>query len=337
MRQGVFLPTATLSKMKDITMKRSIFLISLVVMLVLAISACAAPTATAQPTTQPTAIPTQGPLEFTDGLGRTVTFALTPQRIVSLAPSATEILYAVGADAQMVGRDSFSNFPEEATALADVGGSMGSYSYEVVTSLNPDLVVAAEINTPEQVKALEDLGLTVYYIGNPASLEDLYSILQTLGQITGHAETASALVDSLKTRVDTVTAKTAAVKTTPLVFYELDGSEPSKPWTAGPGTFIDLLITKAGGRNVGSVLSGSWAQISAEELLLQNPQIILLGDAAYGTTPEQVASRAGWNTIDAVINGKVFAFNDDLVSRPGPRLVDALEELSKLLHPEFYQ
>ena len=235
-------------------MKRSIFFISLVVMLVLAISACAAPAATAQPTTQPTAIPTQGPLEFTDGLGRTVTFASTPQRIVSLAPSATEILYAVGAGAQMVGRDSFSNYPEEAKALADVGGSMGSYSYEVVTSLNPDLVVAAEINTPEQVKALEDLGLTVYYIGNPTSLEDLYSILQTLGQITGHAETATALVDSLKTRVDAVTAKTAAVKTTPLVFYELDGSEPSKPWTAGPGTFIDLLITQAGGRNVGQCL-----------------------------------------------------------------------------------
>ena len=318
-------------------MKRSIFFISLAAMLVLVISACAAPASTAQTTALPTEIPTQGPLVFTDGLGRSVTFASIPQRIVSLAPSATEILFSVGAGTQMVGRDSFSNYPEEAKALADVGGSMGSYSYEVVTSLNPDLVVAAEINTPEQVKALEDLGLTVYYIGNPASLEDLYSILQTLGQITGHADTATALVDSLKTRVDAVTAKTATVKTTPLVFYELDGSEPSKPWTAGPGTFIDLLITQAGGRNVGSVLSGSWAQISAEELLLQNPQIILLGDAAYGTTPEQVAARAGWNTIDAVINGKVFAFNDDLVSRPGPRLVDALEELSKLLHPELYQ
>ena len=184
---------------------------------------------------------------------------------------------------------------------------------------------------------MEDLGLTVYYITNPVSLDGLYSILQTLGQITGHADTAATLVDSLKTRVDVVTAKTAIVTTTPLVFYELDGSEPAKPWTAGPGTFIDLLIAKAGGKNVGSVLSGSWAQISVEELLLQNPQIILLGDAAYGTTPEQVAARAGWDTMDAVVNGKIFAFNDDLVSRPGPRLVDALEELSKLLHPELYQ
>ena len=318
-------------------MNKKLPIISLLVILTLAISGCAAPAPTTQPTALPTAIPTQGPLEFTDGLGRLVTLAETPQRIVSLAPSATEILYAVGAGAQMVGRDSFSNYPEEAKTLADVGGSMGSYSYEVVTNLNPDLVVAAEINTPEQVKALEDLGLTVYYIANPVSLDGLYSILETIGQITGHADTATKLVDSLKTRVDIVAAKTATITSTPLVFYELDGSEPAKPWTAGPGTFIDLLITKAGGKNVGSVLSGSWAQISAEELLLQNPQIILLGDAAYGTTPEQVAARAGWNTIDAVVNGKVFAFNDDLVSRPGPRLVDALEELSKLLHPELYQ
>jgi len=316
---------------------KKLSIISLMVILTLAISGCAVPAPTTQPTAQPTAIPTQGPLEFTDGLGRMVTLSETPQRIISLAPSATEILYAVGAGAQMVGRDSFSNYPEEAKTLADVGGSMGSYSYEVVTSLNPDLVVAAEINTPEQVKALEDLGLTVYYIANPASLEGLHAILQTIGQITGHAETAATLVNSLKTRVEVVAAKTATVTTTPLVFYELDGSEPSKPWTAGPGTFIDQLIAEAGGKNVGSVLSGSWAQISAEELLLQNPQIILLGDAAYGTTPEQVAARAGWNTIDAVVNGKVYAFNDDLVSRPGPRLVDALEELSRFLHPELYQ
>ena len=327
--------------MKDKDLKKKTTLFFILVLMITVLSSCVQP-ATVKPLVEviegvPMVLETPAPMVYTDGLGRTVTVKTIPQRIVSLAPSATEILYAVGAGRQMVGRDSFSNYPEESKTLTDVGGSMGSYSYEVVTSLNPDLVVAAEINTPEQVKALEDLGLTVYYIANPASLEGLYAILQTIGQITGHVDTAATLVNSLKTRVEVITAKTAAITTTPLVFYELDGSEPSKPWTAGPGTFIDQLIAVAGGKNVGSVLSGSWAQISAEELLLQNPQIILLGDAAYGTTPEQVAARAGWNSIDAVVNGKVFAFNDDLVSRPGPRLVDALEELSKLLHPELYQ
>lgn len=311
------------------------------------LAGCAAPTATVAPidiptkdptvTEAPTAVLTLAPMVFTDGLGRTVTLAETPVRIVSMAPSATEILYAVGAGEQMVGRDSFTNYPEASLALAEVGGSMGTYSYEMIASLNPDLVVAAEINTPEQVKALEDLGITVYYIANPTTLDTLYPILQTMGQITGHEDAATLLVESLKNRVEAVNAKTATVTTNPLVFYELDGSEPAKPWTAGSGTFIDQLIVMAGGKNVGSVLSGSWAQISAEELLVQNPQIILLGDAAYGTTPEMVAARPGWNTIDAIKSGKVYAFNDDLISRAGPRLVDALEVLSRELHPELYR
>jgi len=342
MRQGVFRPAGKELYTKDKRVKKTISIFMLFLVLTLAVAGCtAAPQEAAQPTVtateMPTAVPTPEVLEVTDGLGRVVKLAATPQRIVSLAPSATEILYAVGAGAQMVGRDSFSNYPEEAKALTDVGGSMGNYSYEVIASLTPDLVVAAEINTPEQVKALEDLGLTVYYIANPASLEDLFGILQTMGKITGQAETSAALVNSLRARVEVVVEKTKIVSFSPAVFYELDGSEPSRPWTAGPGTFIDLLIGMAGGRNVGGVLSGSWAQMSAEELLVQNPKIILLGDAAYGTTPEQVAARAGWDTIDAVKEGRIYAFNDDTVSRPGPRLVDALEELSKLIHPELYK
>jgi iron complex transport system substrate-binding protein len=311
--------------------KLAFFIASLLIIFTLA--GCAQPIVT----TNPSATATPEPMVFSDGLGRAVTLATVPQRIVSMAPSATEILYAVGAGNQMVGRDSFSNYPDQAKSLVDVGGSMGTYSYELIASLAPDLVVATEINTPEQVKALEDLGITVYYITNPTSLDGLYPILETMGMITGHEDVSTALVDSLKDRVDAVSAKTSAVTTTPLVFYELDGSEPAKPWTAGPGTFIDQLITMAGGRNVGSVLTGSWAQISVEELLVQNPQIILLGDAAYGVTPEQVAARAGWETIDAVRNGQVFAFNDDLTSRVGPRLVDALEALSQQIHPEFYK
>ena len=311
-----------------------------ILLTVMILAGCAAPTVVVEPTAAanlvPTMEPTAAPLELTDGLGRIVTLAAIPQRIVSLAPSATEILFAVGAGEQVIGRDSFSNYPEEVANLADIGGSMGSYSYETITSLNPDLVIAAEINTPEQVKALEDLGLSVYYISNPTSLGELYLILETVGTLTGNMQSASELVVSLKARVETVMQKTSSLTTKPVVFYELDGSEPAKPWTAGPGTFIDILIELAGGINVGHVLSGAWAQISAEELLVQNPEIILLGDAAYGMTAEQVAARAGWENLRAVQEGKIYAFNDDLVSRPGPRLVDALEELSKLLHPEVY-
>lgn len=284
----------------------------------------------------PAASAPQG-ITLTDGLGRTVTLAQPAARIVSLAPSATEILFAVGAGDQVVGRDSFSNYPESVKDLQDVGGSMGDYSMEKITSLNPDLVVVTEINTPEQVKSLEDLGLTVYYIKNPVQLDGLYPILETVGKLTGHDKEAAELVKSLTARVDKVVKTVAKAKDKPLVFYELDGSDPAKPWTSGPNTFMDQLIQMAGGVNVGASMKDAWAQISLEELLVQDPNLILLGDAAYGMTAEQVAARAGWESLNAVKNKAIYAFNDDMASRPGPRMVDGLEALAKLIHPELYQ
>lgn len=305
--------------MKKIT---QVFLVLTLILVMLA--GCASPAAAPQAIT------------LTDGLGRSVSLAEPAARVVSLAPSATEILFAVGAGEQVIGRDSFSNYPEAAANIQDVGGSMGDYSFEVIASLNPDLVLATEINTPEQVKALEDLGLTVYYIKNPVQLDGLFPILETIGQLTGREAEASALVKDLTARVAAVTETVAKAQTTPLVFYELDGSDPAKPWTSGPDTFMDQLIKMAGGINVGAVMQDAWAQISLEELLVQNPDLILLGDAAYGVTAEQVAARSGWQTLSAVQNNAIYPFNDDTASRPGPRMVDALEELAKLLHPELY-
>jgi iron complex transport system substrate-binding protein len=287
------------------------------------------------PTVIPIAVDTS--ITLTDGLGRTVTLEGPAERVVSMAPSVTEILYAVGAGDQVVGRDSFSDYPEEALDVTDIGGSMGDYSYETIASLNPDLVIAAEINTADQVKALEDLGLTVYYLANPTDFEGLYTAIETVGQLTGHASDAATLTDSLALRVQAVADTISQATTTPVVFYELDGSDPAKPWTSGPGTFMDMLISKAGGKNVGAALSSSWAQISVEELLVQNPEIILLGDAAYGMTPEQVAARTGWDDIAAVKDNKIFTFNDDLVSLAGPRLVDGLETIAKMIHPELFK
>lgn len=312
-------------------MKKINFWLILILVFGLALSACA-PQATTTP-----AETAAGPLTFTDGLGRTVTLAAPAQKIVSLAPSTTEMLYAVGAGAQMIGRDSFSNYPEEATKLADIGGSNGAYSYDAIAALQPDLVVAAAINTEDQVKSLTDLGLTVYYVGNPTSFEELYKSLEALGEMTGHVEEAINLTDSLNTRVQKVLDTVAAAETTPVVFYELDGSDPSKPWTSGPGTYMDMLISMAGGKNVGASLSSAWAQISVEELLTQNPDVILLGDAAYGTTVDQVKAREGWDKIKAVQTDAIYSFNDDLVSRAGPRLVQGLEELAKTIHPELYK
>jgi len=256
------------------------------------------------------------------------------QRVVSLAPSNTEILFAIGAGSQVVGRDELSDYPEEAKAVESVGGSMGDFSTEAIVALEPDLVLASELNTPELVKTLEDLGLKVYYLPNPKSFEALYENLATVGQLTGHDVTE--LVDSLEARVTAVDEKIAPISFRPTVFYELDGTDPLKPWTSGPGTFVDLLIARAGGFNVGSTVQGEWAQISSEELVAANPSIILLGDALYGVTVESVAARTGWDSIAAVENNAIYPFNPDLATRPGPRLVEALEEMAKLLHPGLF-
>lgn len=275
------------------------------------------------------------PQTYTDSLQRDITLNHPAQRIISLAPSNTELLYAVGAGTQMVGRDDFSDYPVEALDIPSVGGSMGDYNLEAIVALQPDLVLLTALHPPELVKSLEDLGLTVYYLGNPVELEDLYTNLETVGKLTGHESDAAMLVETLKTRVAAVDELIAGTTARPVVFYELDATDTAKPWTAGPGTFVDKLISRAGGVNLGSSLSGDWVQISQEVLIIQNPEVIILGDAAYGTTPEMVASRAGWENLQAVTGSRVLAFDDNLASRPGPRLVDGLVEFARIIHPEI--
>jgi len=327
-------------------MSRKLLFALLIVTLFLAacgpsVTATPAPAATQPPATeQPTAIlqPTVAPIVLTDGLGRTVTLTGPAQRVVSLAPSNTEILFAVGAGAQVVGRDESSDYPAEAAALPTVGGWSG-FSAEAIVALQPDLVLgmAGDFNSPELAASLEQLGLTVYYLPNPATLEEVYAAIETVGALTGHTSEAAALVESLERRVAAVDEKIMPLSYRPLVFFELDATDPSKPFTSGPGTFIDLLIDRAGGINIGSQLQGAWAQISIEELLVTNPNVIVLGDSRYGETLEKVARRVGWDTLKAVQDGKVYPIDDNLFVRPGPRLVDGLEALAKLLHPELFK
>jgi iron complex transport system substrate-binding protein len=286
-------------------------------------------------TPEPTAEPTPESISIVDGLDRTVVLPTPAQWVVSMAPSNTEILYAIGAGEQVVGRDEFSDFPVVAQELPSIGGGFGDYNLEAIVDLEPDLVLAAEINTPEQVKALEDLGLTVFFLSNPTTIPEMYEKLTTVGTLVGREDQAADLVTSLKSRVAAVESTVASITDRPKVFYELDGSDPSAPWTAGGDTFIDTLIEQAGGVNTVSDLSG-YFQLSIEELLVRDPEVILLGDAAFGVTPESVVARNGWDAISAVQDNSIFPFDDNLASRPGPRLVDGLEQLAALLHPDSF-
>jgi iron complex transport system substrate-binding protein len=305
-------------------MLRKTLILSLLLIL---LTACA-------PQATPTELATE--LKFTDGLGREIALDGPAQHIVSLAPSNTEILFAIGAGDQVVGRDALSDFPEAAKKLTDIGSTFDALNTEQIVSLKPDLVLAAEINTPEQVKQLEDLGLTVYYLKNPLTLEEMYGNLEIVAQLTGHKEEAVTLIEALKARVAAVDEKIAPISSRPNVFYELDATDPAKPYTAGKGTFITQLIDRAGGHNIAADLDG-YPQMSLEQVVAADPTFIILGDARYGISPESIAQRPGWENLTAVKNGQILPFNDDLVSRPGPRLVDALEELAKLLRPELFQ
>jgi iron complex transport system substrate-binding protein len=325
--------------MLHITIRR----VSLVVALGLALSACGAPATPAASTqaTPPVApstptLPPAPTVEAVDGAGQTIRLAGPAQRIVSLAPSNTEILFAIDAGGQMVGRDEFSDYPEAAKELPSIATGMGKLNTEAVVALEPDLILAAEITAPDQVETLRGLGLTVFVVTNPKDFEGLYSNVQALGTLCGRDVEAKGLADELRDRVTAVGQKLSAATTSPRVFYELDGTDPTKPWTSGPGTFLDLLIRAAGGTNVGAVLSSQFAQISSEELVRQDPQVILLGDTAYGTTVEGVSARAGWGTMTAIKQKSVHPFDDNLVSRPGPRMVDGLEQLARLIHPELF-
>ena len=326
-------------------MLRKIFYLTL--LLALLLTACGparsvtelpVPVSTELPATEAVvAVPTaSAEIKLTDGLGRPVVLKEAAQRVLSLAPSNTEVLFAIGAGDQVVGRDDFSDYPEAAKNVASIGSTFEALNTELIVSMKPDLVLAAEINTPEQVKTLEDLGLTVYYLKNPTSLEEMYTNLGIVAQLTGHETEAATLTDSLKKRVAAVDEKIMPLSSGISVFYELDGTDPAKPYTAGKGTFITLLIERAGGFNIASDIDG-YPQLSLEQVVAADPAFIILGDAKWGTTAESIAERPGWANLSAVKSGQVVPFNDDLLSRPGPRMVDGLEELAKLLRPELFQ
>jgi iron complex transport system substrate-binding protein len=294
---------------------------------------------TATPAVPPTSPPAPtdtpiGPIEVTDGLGRSVSLSQPARRIVSMAASNTEILYAIGAGDQIVGRDEFSDFPPAVLDVPSVGGGFNEYNQEAIVALDPDLVIAGGINTPEQVDSLENLGLTVFYLANPLDFEGLFANLRIAGMLAGREEEADALIEDLQGRLDAIYRAIDGVEPVS-VFFEVDGTDPRAPWTTGTGTFQDYLIEQAVGINVADI--EYWGQIGLEDLISRDPQVIIFSQAPYiPTTAESFAERPGWADLSAVEQGRIVGVDTNLVDRPGPRLVDALEAFARALHPERF-
>ena len=275
-------------------------------------------------------------IRLTDWLGREVELGAPAGRVVSLAPSNTEILFALEAGDRLVARDELSDYPAGVERIPSLGSLYPKVEAEAIVLLAPDLVLAAGMTSPDDVKALARLGLVVYSTSIAADLGDIYRDIAAVGALVGEAERSRRLVEELETRVEEVRSRTSRARKRK-VFYEIDATDPSKPWTAGPGSFIDQLLELAGGINVARAGPDRYFQISLEELLVEDPAVIILGSSTYGgQTSELVAVRHGWWGMSAVKTGAVHAFDDRLVSRPGPRVVDGLEVLARLLHPTAF-
>lgn len=287
--------------------------------------------------------PRSAPL--TDDLGRSIDIASIPNRIISLAPSNTEILFALGLGSNVVGVTNYCNYPQEVNDRCDlpeesegkitrVGAPFPGFSIETIASLEPDLVLGFGYTLPEYVPQLEGLGLTVVILG-PEDIEGILADILFIGKVTGMDETAIALTNEMKVGIANVLVKTARANDCPTVFYEIDGTDPTKPWTAGPGSFVSALISLAGGENIGAGGPTQGFQISTEQILSVNPEIVILADVGWGVTPESVAARTGWDQISAVVNGKIYPIDPDLTSRPGPRIIQGLLEMARIIHPEL--
>jgi iron complex transport system substrate-binding protein len=276
------------------------------------------------------------PGNIVDGLGRSVTIDKIPQRIVSLAPSNTEILFALGLGDKVVGVTEYCNYPQEAMTKPKVGG-FSNVDIEKVVSIEPDLVLATHIHGKTVIPALEKLGLTVVAL-TPGSLNEVLDSITLVGKITGQSTEASKLVNNLRTRIETVANKTQGLSPgqRPRVFY-ITWHDPLM--TAGTETLADDVISSAGGQNIAYDISGDKA-IDLETVIYRDPQVIVasVGMGSGEDLPWQyVQTEPRLENTQALLNGRIYKIDGDIIHRPGPRIVDALEQMAQFIHPELFK
>ena len=268
-----------------------------------------------------------------DDLRDTVQLAEPARRIVSLAPSNTELLFAMGLGDRLVGVTEYCNYPAEVDSIAHVSG-YSTLSVESIVATEPDLVVAARGNDLEGLQALRGLGIAVFAL-DIQTVDQLFSAIERLDRLCSAGSTAAGLAADLHRRIDAVRRRASGVGDTPGVIWCYWG-EPV--YTAGGGTIIDDIIEAAGGRNVARQAPGAWPQVSIESIISWAPEVIITsylpgGPNSMDEEMETVRSLEGWKTLPAVRTGRVHYIDADILSRPGPRSVDALEKLAALLHP----
>lgn len=321
-------------------------LVPAIVATALALAACSAPTGTALSTppassaASASASPASAyPVTLTDDAGNEVTIASEPQRIVSLAPSNTEIVCALDACDRLVGVTDFDDHPAEVADITDVV-IQAQVDVERVVAAEPDLVLAAgnELTPTTVIEQLRELDLVVVVL-YPESLDEVYADVELVARAIGAETAADELIGAMSDRVDEIVAAVEGAER-PRTLYEVFHAEGST-YTAGEGSFLASLIELAGGEPVTGDAQGL---LGAEELVAADPELVLLGTASYdpaladpATALETVGARPGWADLSAVRNDRVVPYLDDIVTtRPGPRIVDGLEALARAIHPDRF-
>ncbi len=270
---------------------------------------------------------------FRDEVRREVAIPFPPKRIVSLAPNITEILFSLGLNEEIVGVSIHCNFPEKAKTKVRVGSYI-SLDYEKITSVNPDLIIATGVgNTRDMMDRLEQLGFSTYVI-YPKNFEDILKSIIHIGQVVNREKEARAIIEGMKKRTVKVIELTKDLPR-PKVFIQI-GDAPIV--TVGKGSFTDDLIWLAGGENIAGKEKEVYPRFGMEEILKKSPEVIVI--SSMNPTGDYLKILQEWNrwkTIPAVKNGRVHIINSDLIDRPSPRIIEGLEQLARILHPERFK
>ena len=269
---------------------------------------------------------------FVDDLGRKVYLAKAPSRVISLAPSITEILYAIGLGDRLVGVTPFCDYPPDARLKPKVGYVRPNL--ESIVALQPDLILApGEIMRADVLGKLEHLKIPTFIL-QAKTVEDIFSHVQTLGRMLGRSAVADKTATTLRRRIVELTSRTEGLPR-PRVLYVLN-SDPLI--TVGPGSFIHQLIEMAGGTNVASAAQTSYPRLSMEAVIKEDPELIVFPSGEAEGIPEDEQQRwRRWNTLSAVKHDRFYRISADLLNRPGPRIEQALEALTKIIHPEVFE